>query len=265
MKYLLKNLVFGLLLLIICQINANAQIWVPTDMYDNPAFKQAQYQANMNAIVNQSNMNNLMIANAVGSKGNRNNGQPAAKTDWTGFNSDGKLITPQLMANNSKGSVKDKADIVRFFTQGISLYIDAAREDNFSVNDLSFAFTYFIFSNYHIYNNVNDITIKKYYKDVAKMPFYVNYGQKKAMRLQLESYLNSQPGIKKLTDREKQTFVEMLAIIVFMPKAMESKALETNDTKLLDEARQMAKKNLESLLKVDIDKLEFDKQGVHFN
>jgi hypothetical protein len=261
----MKHQIFILILTVfftfsVCLNNAGGQVLIPPTMYDNPVIQLSQFQANMNSIVVQSALNNLMIKQAFGKKGQ---GSGTVKTDWTGFKSSGALITPKILSAKIKGSQADKAQFEEYLTEGIADYLTSARQDNFSPNDLSFAMAYFIFVNYHIYHNVNDKTIKRYYKDVSVMPNYVNYGQKKALTKQIESFLNSQPEIKKLTDQQKQSFTEMLAIMAYLPKSIETKGLEEDNEDLIEQARQMAKSNLENLLKISIDEIKFSKSGMN--
>ncbi|MDH3529322.1 MAG: hypothetical protein OEQ28_07135, partial [Acidobacteriota bacterium] len=135
-------------------------------------------------------------------------------TGRTSFNSDGRHLLPGLIADQSKGTEAEKADLKNALEQALRFYENIALQKEYPANDLSFAMLYYVINNYVIFRNIDPAAT-----DISGEPQYLVGGfysplfsHERALFAQLKNQLLSDKTIAGMEDRDKQIAAEMLAI-----------------------------------------------------
>ena len=153
-------------------------------------------------------------------------------------------ILPKMLA--AKAEPGKRAGMERFFESHLDLYRQTARKDGFPSNDLAYALEYFVVNNYHLYLGLIGSS------NGISMP------QERAIYLQFQQVLASNPGIKQMTGRQKQEVTESLAIMF----GLAYQAQQSGNAEWAAQSRQVAKAGLEKLLGVSMEKIRVTDRGI---
>jgi hypothetical protein len=193
----------------------------------------------------------------------------------TAFRHAGRSILPAQLAARAAGSPEQKRQAEQFFESQLELYNRTAANDRFPAHDLAYAMEYLIVNSYMVYHDLHDVPYEKdprvkRGKDAFDRITIIN--QKKALKPtplqeravynQMQQMLAANPGVARLSDREKQEMTELLAIMLGINYATYMQGVNTEDERVMAQARQTARANLERLLGVPITQLKIDESGV---
>ncbi|MBK8057055.1 MAG: hypothetical protein IPK33_03960 [Gemmatimonadetes bacterium] len=190
------------------------------------------------------------------------------------FRHSGAPILPAVLSERAAaGSARDAS--VRFFGSLLDLYTRTARTDGFPEHDLAYALEYYVVNTYMTYHDLHEVP---YDKDprikrsadplerlqllAEKKALKVSMSQERAVFNQIRGMLAANPSIARLSDREKQEATELLAIMMGVNYSTYMRGVETGDDRLLQEARQGARQNLERLLGLPVDRIKIGSKGL---
>lgn len=204
---------------------------------------------------------------------------PLAKTakGITAFSaSNGRIISERL----SSGAGKSPAQIreaKQMFDTLLDSYEKTARDDGFPPNDLAYGFVFYIVNSYNIYHDLLEqspadkalmapsgnplLALQRTY---SKRAGTITATGEKAVYQQVKNFLSANPAIVKLTDRQKQEYTEMLAIVSMTNFYMYESAGKNNDAEAFDKAQGMARQLLEKMFSVSADKIKITAKGLEF-
>ena len=247
-----------------------AQMYVPPNMFSNPVLQRSMENNNMiatgiNGLIRSQMMRNLS-RNGKGSKNSSLSKKPPVSqiADPTSFKASSANSIVNAFAEKSDADATQQKQVQALFDQCLQLFWKTAKDDNFPSNDLAYGFEFYVVNNYHVYKDVFS-TLGDYQFDLTKAPNYVYYSREQAIYGQFRQFLGDTPEIKKLTDKEKQQFTEVLAIKANIAFLMDEQGRKNNDRQLMGKAQEMAKSNLESLFQTTADKIIIDDNGVSLN
>lgn len=250
-------------LLVISTISLKAQVFVPQNMMSNPVLQRAMENRNMTTTAISGLIRSDMLRNsAKGTKGKRNNSSvPASPTSFKASSANSMV---KSLVNQSGGNPAEQKQAEEVFYKCLEIYWDTAKKTGFPSNDLAYGFLHFAANNYHVYHDVfsNEAATRWGYYDESVDPLYIEMSEQKVVFRQFQELLGSSPQVKKLTDKEKQQFAEMLAIMTNMPFQLYSEGLKTKDRKLIEKAREIAKANLETLFDTPAENIVINNQGI---
>ena len=196
----------------------------------------------------------------------------------TSFRNGGKIL-PKLLTKNLKGKRSERLEMERFLDGTLTTYERVAAKDGFPSNDLAYAFEYFMVHNYVIYNNLEDSREKKtkiskedplgslaqhHLNQAKRIGMKINMAKEVAVYQQFRKHLSASPDIRKMTNRSKQQFAELLAVITGLNWKLYSLGVTRGDDNLIGQAQKIAKKNLEILTGKSADKLRITTGGIEF-
>ncbi|MBC7798774.1 MAG: hypothetical protein H7Z37_18045 [Pyrinomonadaceae bacterium] len=121
-----------------------------------------------------------------------------------------------------------------------------ANQNGLDPYNMATAMAYLISSNYMVYKDSTPNSLT----------------QRKALFEQIQSVMQNNPQIAKLTDEEKQIFAEGLVFMSAIPVAFLTIGEKQKDQKTIDGAKSLAAKSLESILGANFDKLAFTDDGL---
>jgi hypothetical protein len=204
---------------------------------------------------------------------------PPVKTakSVTAFDLAGGRILPTQLSNAAGKSAAEIREAKQTFDMFLDRYEKTALTDGFPSNDLAYGFELFIVNNYNIYNDLLEqspadkalmapngdplLALQRSYSTKAR---FVTMTAEKAVYQQIKTFLSANPAIVKLTDRQKQEFTEMLAIVSMTNFYMYETAGKNNDAKAFAKAQSAAKQSLENMLSVSADKIKITAKGLEF-
>ena len=204
---------------------------------------------------------------------------PPVKTakSVTAFDLTGGRILPERLGSTAGKSAADVREAKQTFDMFLNDYEKVALKDGFPANDLAYGFEFFIVTNYNIYNDFLErnpadkalmapngdplLALQRSYSTKAR---FVTMTAEKAVYQQIKTFLSANPAIVKLTDRQKQEFTEMLAIVSMTNFYMYETAGKNNDAKAFAKAQSAAKQSLENMLSVSADKIKITAKGLEF-
>lgn len=202
-------------------------------------------------------------------------GGGAAAPEPTKFTPSGAHVLPGLLAEKIGGAAAQRREAERFFASLLGLYEQTARKDGFPANDLAYAFEYFVVNSYMTYHDLHDVPYDKdprvrRGKDMfdrltiinEKKLLKVTPSQERATYEQFAELLGSNPAVRGMTDTEKQTLTELLAIMFGVNYAQYMKGVEDGNEALTEQARQVAKASLEKLTGLPIDRIKVGEAGL---
>jgi len=210
-------------------------------------------------------------------KGGAKNSKTTAKAavDYTVFNPRQENYLPKLLSQTGKGNAAEQRQAEQFYNSQIEMYERTAAYYRYPANDVAFALEYFISNNYEIYYDLVTVPVEKDpwakratngFERLAllntKSSRKVTPEQDRAMYFQLKEMLSAKPEFRKMTDEDKQKMTETLAITLGVVYEGYMKAIEDEDEKLIKQAHEGAKENLEKLLGVPIDKIKINYAGL---
>lgn len=196
----------------------------------------------------------------------------------TAFNPVGGRILPAQLSNAAKKNAAGVSEAKQTFDMFLDNYEKTALNDGFPPNDLAYGLEFFIVNNYIIYNDLQEKSpadkalmspsgdpLLALQHSYSKKAGAVTSTAEKALYEQLKTLLSENPAIMKLTDRQKQEFTEMLAIVTVTNYYAYEVAGKNKDVKVFAEAQNAAKQSLEKLFGVSANKIKITAKGLEFN
>ena len=261
----LRQVLIGVFLLVMFAFSLQAQVFVPQNMMSNPVLQRAMENHNMTTTAISGLIRNDMLRNsAKGSKKQGSGGKSQPKqlvaVGPTSFKAATANSIVKTLASQMGGNLIEQRQAEDFFNACIDRYFAVVKKDGFPINDLASGFLYYILNNYSVYHNV----FEKYnYPDeVIKHPYYTKMSGEIGIYQQFRRLLASSEDIKKITDKEKQQFTEMLAIMTRATFQLYETGLRNSDHEMVKRAQKMAKENLQTLFQVSPDKVVINEEGV---
>jgi hypothetical protein len=193
----------------------------------------------------------------------------------TQFRHAGQPLVPKMLAQRAGGGASQQQEAERFFQSMLDLYDRTAQNDGFPANDVAYAMEYFVVNGYMVYHDLHDVPYEKdprVRKGQGSFDRLQILAEKKALKptltderavyTQIQSTLASNPEVQKMSDRQKQELTEVLAIMLGVNYSAYMKGVNAEDERLLAQARESAKENLEKLIGVPIAKIRIDASGL---
>lgn len=206
---------------------------------------------------------------------NNGGGTIAAAVSPTTFKHSGSSILPALLAQRATGSATEKQQAQQFFESQLDLYKRTATTDKFPPDELAYAMEYLLVNSYMTFHDLHDVPYDKDPRTkrgngsldrlqilAEKKALKPSITQERAVFGQMATLLSANPAIAKLGDREKQELTELLAIMLGVNYAMYMRGIETGDEKLLAQARETARQNVERVLGLPMAKVKIDDSGI---
>jgi len=183
-------------------------------------------------------------------------------------------ILPQKFIESLENKTEEEQKVILSRLDSyLTTYKETAFKDGFPTNDLAYAFNYYLVNNYAVYVNYFDankhqkrvmedgnLESDAAYKERINLNITIPIEQK--IYNQYKAYFNTDATVKKMTDVQKQLFVELLIAITNFTFENYSTALSYNNTVLLQEASNTAKGSLETFFGVSIDKIKITEDGL---
>ncbi|HEX8474446.1 MAG TPA: DUF6683 family protein [Pyrinomonadaceae bacterium] len=172
----------------------------------------------------------------------------ASTTGATTFQPVAPSIVPQRLAAAAGASDAERREMETFFNQCLKNYEDNRRKQGMPVKDVSLAVSYLIGVSYNVFNGGNALTAT----------------QGDALRAQIRDALADDTDFHRLSNRDKQTMYETMAVIGEFVAINSDVAAQKNNKQLAEMAREMAKDNLERLLGAPASQIRITNNGVEF-
>jgi len=252
-------------------IRVTAQVFIPQP----PVINIPLLDPSRMIIQNEVNRNTVNAAEAARRGGAKTNA-PAKAVDYTVFNPQQENYLPKLMAQANKGNAAEQRQAEQFYNSQIERYEQVASYHKYPANDVAYALVYFIVDNYEIYYDLTTVPVEKdpwakrakdSFERIAlmntKRSRLTTDGEDRAMYFQFKEMLSAKPEFRKMTDEQKQKMTETLTIMSGVLHAGYLKAIDDEDERLINQAHEAAKENLEKLLGVPIDKIKINLAGLH--
>jgi len=269
MKKILLAIVF---ITVFSSVGANAQtIFIPQP----PVVHIPLLDPSRMIIQNEVNRNTVNGAAQKGATKGAKTRPPAAAVDYTMYKPRQENYLPKLLAQTGKGNPAEQRQTEQFFNTLIANYEQGAPHHELPKNDVAYALVHFILVNYEVYYDLYNVPVEKdpwakRAKDGFERLALLNTkssrltttDEDRAMYYQLKKILSAKPEFKKMTDEEKQKMTETLVITAGVVNDGYLKAIDVEDEKLINQAHEMAKGNLEKLLGVPIDKIKINLSGL---
>lgn len=201
-------------------------------------------------------------------------GPETAAASPTAFRHSGRSILPAMLAQRVTGTDAARRQAEQFFESQLELYRRTATTDKFPADDLAYAMEYLVVNSYITFHDLHDIPYEKdprakrgrelgrLHVINEKKALTPTLTQERAVFGQMLTLLAANPAVTRLGDREKQELAECLAMMIGVNYASYMKGIETGDEKLLTQARQTARQNLERVLGLPITKVKIDDSGI---
>jgi hypothetical protein len=193
----------------------------------------------------------------------------------TKFNPTPRPLLPRLLAERSANTPTSQREAEQFFTSLVGLYEQTARKDGFPANDLAYAFEYFIVNSYMTYHDLHDVAYDKdprvkRGKDMfdrltiisEKKLLKVTLDQERAVYDQIKTLLAGNPEVQRMTDQKKQELTELLVIMFGVNYTAYIKGVNSEDERLIGQARQTAKGYLERVIGVPVERIRISNEGL---
>lgn len=179
----------------------------------------------------------------------------------------GSILPKQLAETES--TLEERSKAVRYYEGLLELYQDVALKDEFPPNNVAYAFNYYVVNNYHV---LHDLLSTKMRVSSIKPIGGVNRPNSKTVTLaqeqtlfrQFEELLGEDPSIRQMSDLEKQSITESLAIMTNECFKLYQYALENDDKTMLRRAQETAYTNLVQLLGERAARLRITDRGMEF-
>ena len=260
----MKNILLAIIFVIaLSSVEATAQIFIPRPPVVNiPVVNPAAMQ-----IRNQVFRNMINGAQKGGTKSARKYPSAAGAGDFTMFKPRQENYLPKLLAQAGKGSADEQRQTEQFFNSQIELYEYIASDHGYPANDVAFALVCFIGHNYEFYYDLWDMENyknpwAKRARNNAKQSMKITPEHDRAMYDQFKELLSAKTEFKKMTDKQKQELTETLAIMHGIAYTAYNKSIEDEDEELHQQARDLAKNNIEEVLGIPINKIKFTLSGL---
>lgn len=209
----------------------------------------------------------------------RNSQSPAAKTpkSVTAFSSSGERLLPERLSAAAGKTQTEVRNARQIFDMFLNNYEKTALNDGFPPNDLAYGFSFFIVNNYTVYHDLQEKSpadkalmspsgdpLLALQHSYSKKAGAVTSTAERAVYEQVKNFLSANPAIAKLTDRQKQEFTEMLAIMTVTNYYTYDTAGKNKDAEVFSKAQNSAKQSLEKLLGTTADKIKISARGLEF-
>jgi hypothetical protein len=240
---------------ITAQANAQSVMQNPSQWYVNNQIYSLR--------VFHSAIANSTTARRAGAGGPNRPGRPApAPVEPTVYRESANSTVPARLAATGAG---DRVAAERMFATYIADYKRAARLMQYPHNDLAFAYTYYVVSNYAVYHDLLDVP---YEKDPRALRAGDGFDRITAMsqkrlllvtkeRLyrvfeQFRTQLADDPDVKRMTDAQKQEATEQLAAMYGVNRAAYMAGIDAVNERQTQVGRDLARAGLERMLGVPI-------------
>jgi hypothetical protein len=155
---------------------------------------------------------------------------------------------PGQLAAETAQTPAERKEQQAFFAQCLTNYESLRRGQGLPVKDVALAVSYLIGVSYNVYHGGDALTA----------------AQGDALRAQVREGLASDPGFRRLSNREKQEMYELTAIVGEFLAVNADAASQKGNRQLAEMAREMAKDNLERLLGVPASQVRITDHGLEF-
>jgi hypothetical protein len=257
-------------------LEANAQvIYIPQL---DPVAIHLQQQLFQQMAFGEMYKNSTAAGSKVRSR-NSNSQNTAAETakSVTAFSPASGRILPARLSGATGKSATEISNARQIFDMFLSNYEKTAFNDGFPPNDLAYGFSFFIVNNYIIYHDLQEKSpadkalmspsgdpLLAMQHSYSKKAGAVTSTAEKAVYQQVKTFLSANPAITKLTDRQKQEFTEMLAIVTVTNYYTYEMAGKNKNAEVYAKAQSAAKQSLEKLLGAPADKIKITAQGLEY-
>lgn len=254
----MKRFIFLIAISVVSFLTVQAQI-TPN------VYKSMEYRREMMKIIGRGLVNRQMTKGATKS-GNKSALKAVIASGTTAFKFDSKYFAPDLILTDFKGTAAEKTTASRNIAADIDFYKSVALKDGFPANDLAYGFNFFIIHNLIIYNGVKCTALElgiRGREDSCSIFTAHNYtlDDERAIYNQFRKILDT-PETAKLTDAEKQTMTEFMALKTTDLFNRWSNASQAPMTIENYNIKMEAAKNLEDLLQIPAAKISISKEGV---
>jgi len=188
-------------------------------------------------------------------------------TGVTAFNAAGGRILPDQLSKAQGKTASEISQAKQTFDMFLNTYEKTALKDGFPANDLAYGFEFFIVNNYVVYKDLqlSDPADKALMSRNSKQAGYsLVESAEKIIYQQIKDVLSKNPEIIKLTNRQKQEFTEMLAIVTMANYYTYAAAGKNNDAEAFAQTQNTAKQALEKLFGGSADKIKITANGLEF-
>lgn len=158
-------------------------------------------------------------------------------------------IVPQQLATSSTTNQQQQRELATFFTQQLRLYENERRRAGQPTQDLATAIAYFVGINFNAVHG--DVVATD--ADVANLTN------------QLNAIFAGDAKLKAMTNREKQTVYESMAILARTIVTGYEAAEAAGNQAVMNQFRQMARDNLKNLLGTTPERMRFTANGLEIN
>ncbi|MCB0631787.1 MAG: DUF6683 family protein [Saprospiraceae bacterium] len=177
-------------------------------------------------------------------------------------------ILPRQLAEAENATPQARANAVKYYEGLIELYQQVAQQDGFPANSVAYAFNYYVVNNYHVmYDMLNTRVRVSSIRPIGGQPINkktVTLEQERNLFKQFETMLGEDPSIQQMTDAEKQSITESLAIMTNECFKLYQYALDNNDKEVLQQAKDTALHNLVQLLGERAMRMRITDRGMEF-
>lgn len=265
----MKKVLFGLAIIFFAGsfTSLRAQYMTPYYLSNYSLAVQQQMQRSMmsQAIFNQS-MANSMLQKRSAQRASSRGAQNAVPRQKTPTNTTPKtsLSQPSAATNHAVTLYKSAPGILvveRFganaadektkFLQELAgrswqQYQQAMWSSGLQPTDLASAVTYFLALNYGVYN--------------GSAPS--SQTQKQALYNQIKEMMTGNPDLARMRDEEKQVYAETVVVMATMPVFLKTFGERQNNNEMLHGSKEMARKNLETMLGGNFEQMTFTDEGL---
>jgi hypothetical protein len=165
--------------------------------------------------------------------------------DTTYRSTQGIILVEKMLAQADPNDPQT-ALFKEIITRGWADYQTSSETKGYQYNDLARALSFFIGTNYNLYHNKPMLTPE----------------QVRGLYNQMKEQFGSTAALAKMKDEEKQLFCELLVFLTSVPTFANAVGTEQNNSELVNQSRDLAKQNLETLLGTSVDKLAFNDEGL---
>ncbi len=250
-------------------VSVDAQIYKDNwTLGPNWVYNQAMNNLEISRIAMQGELLSQMARDSKAAKTKAGRVNVRTATGPTAFKINKNLILPKEISDKFKGTAKERTQLKANLEAVINDYASRVAISGYPPNDLSMAFTYFIFKNYLIYKSIrpmwkNDNGEMQY--NIGRFSVYEN--DVKGTYLQVSRFLRSKPSIKKMSDREKQKVAEYLAIsstLMYLVFRI-AEPQKNIDMKQIGGLKSLAAKNLKEVTGMNAERLVMSNRGISTN
>lgn len=165
--------------------------------------------------------------------------------ETTYADSDSQILVEKIFAEANPNDPQT-ALLREVMVRGWNDYKETSIERGYQHNDLARALSYYIGTNYNVYQNSPA----------------VSQAQSRALFNQVKQFLSSNKDIANMKDEDKQLFSELLVFMTSVPVFMNTLGASQNNAELVTQSRDLARQNLENLLGMKVEKLKFTSTGM---